>query len=109
MYVRSYARRHNGKIRGPYWQLTRGDWIDGKCRLTHVAYIGKAPDRAAAYFLARQKALLCGAVFCGLAGEVEISLSAGKTAKLCLDHSDDLHRAAAGDPKGCSVIVALAS
>ncbi len=108
MYVRSYARRHNGKIRGPYWQLTRGDWIDGKCRLTHVAYIGKAPDRAAAYFLARQKALLCGAVFCGLAGEVEISVSGGK-AKLCRGHLDEFHRAELGDPAGCSVIVALAS
>jgi hypothetical protein len=81
MYVReTKIRRGIGTWDDPirvysYWQVVKSyrDPDTGKVRKRVVAHLGKAKDRDEAYFLARAKGVLCGAMGCNEPATVDLA------------------------------------
>src|SRR5829696_3337150 len=85
-----YSKTSAGNRIGPYWWLRRSYWGGRKSHKENIAYLGAAPDRRAAYLLARQRGLLCGAHGCYQVPKTRLVLEDGRKVALCADH---LHEA----------------
>jgi hypothetical protein len=90
---------------GPYWSLRKTYYVNRQRHIRLVAYVGKAPNRRAAYTLARARGMLCGGYGCFEAPTVEVPRA---NAKLCAEHARQWHRCEADPSMGSPAITPLA-
>jgi hypothetical protein len=57
-----------------YWQVVSSHWTPDGPRQKVVAHLGRARDRDQAYFFARAKGVLCGALGCNEPATVDLAV-----------------------------------